>query len=384
MRITRFSSETAKRLREARFQALEKIRDAAKAQAVDFVVVAGDLFDDQAVDADIAGRAFRLLDSFPVPVYVISGNHDPLLPGSVWDRPPWNAGNSGKVRLLREPRPVEVVEGVVLYPCPIYRKTSHKDPTAWIAETPKDVDTICLGLAHGSLKIRDDLPADDHLIPRTAATDLKLDYLALGHWHGRKAFPSPDGVERTAYCGVHEPMRFPDNTESRTGWSPYSSGKVAELLEAGKGEVLWVQIERRGTPPVLRALNVGHAIWVEESRELRTADDLSKLIDELATREAAERRLLRLRLTGVVDAGVKQGVRQLGKILDRYLFHELDESGLHMQPTEEQMTAVAGLGVLRHVLERLQQETTSADEKVRQVAERAMQLLYQIAEVTHG
>src|SRR5215831_16140315 len=90
LRITRFSMDVAKKIREARFQALEQIRSAAEQRKVDFVLIAGDLFDDHAVDADIAKRAFDLLESFPAPVYVLSGNHDPLLPGSVWDRPPWN------------------------------------------------------------------------------------------------------------------------------------------------------------------------------------------------------------------------------------------------------------------------------------------------------
>ena len=33
---------------------------------------------------------------------MISGNHDPLLAGSVWDRPPWNQSETQRVRLLRE------------------------------------------------------------------------------------------------------------------------------------------------------------------------------------------------------------------------------------------------------------------------------------------
>ena len=83
LRLTRFGAGTSKKIREARFQALGKIREAASEKRVDFVLIAGDLFDDHAVDADIARRAFDLLQSFPAPVYVLSGNHDPLLSGSV-------------------------------------------------------------------------------------------------------------------------------------------------------------------------------------------------------------------------------------------------------------------------------------------------------------
>src|SRR5207245_10351506 len=116
LRITRFPPEVAKKIREARFQALEKIRDRARTRQVDFVLVAGDLFDDHAVDSDMARRAFDMLESFAVPVFLISGNHDPLLPGSVWDRPPWNQPAPTRVRLLREPKPIRGQPGVTLLP----------------------------------------------------------------------------------------------------------------------------------------------------------------------------------------------------------------------------------------------------------------------------
>jgi DNA repair exonuclease SbcCD nuclease subunit len=379
LRITRFRPEVARKIREARFQALEKLRQAAKDQAVAFVLIAGDLFDDHAVDGDLARRAFDLLESFPAPVYILSGNHDPLLPGAVWDRPPWNQASPSRVRVLRAARPEPVCAGVLLLPCPVFRKTSLNDPTAWIATTPTDTESVRIGVAHGSLKVRDDLPADDHLIARHAAHDLQLDYLALGHWHSRQLFPGPDGVARTAYPGVHEPMRFPGAVESRTGWLPYSTHKIHEFLDAGKGEVLHVRIDGPGAPPVIEPLDVGHLIWEEVTQSLAAGEDLGRLIDEVATRPATERRLLRLKLRGVLDADAMLRLDHLRKVLDRYLLGELEEAELHIQPTESEVREVAGRGVLGRVLEVLRQETRSAEPGQRQIAERAVLLLYQIA-----
>src|SRR5438132_1395347 len=87
MRTTRFDSATAGKVREARFTALDNILKKARELAVDFVLIAGDLFDDSAVDNRTAQRAFDMLDSLPMPVYVLPGNHDPLLTSGVWDRP---------------------------------------------------------------------------------------------------------------------------------------------------------------------------------------------------------------------------------------------------------------------------------------------------------
>lgn len=379
LRITRFSMDVAKKIREARFQALEQIRSAAEQRNVDFVLIAGDLFDDHAVDADIAKRAFDLLESFPAPVYVLSGNHDPLLAGAIWDRPPWNRSHSKRLCVLREARPVEAVSGVVLFPCPVLRRTSTADPTAWIAAAPVDDRPIRIGVAHGSLKVREDLPADDHLIARHAAHEGKLDYLALGHWHSRQQFRGPDGVERTAYPGVHEPLRFPGSSESRTGWAPYSSGRREEFLDSGRGEILHVRIDGPKAPPVLDAIEVSHLIWRDEVHELTSEDQLSRLIDQVAVLPLAERCLLRLRLEGVLEAQAMLRLEQLRAVMDRYLFGELDESRLRLQPAEAEIREVAGEGVLRRVLEELQRETGAAEVETRRLAERAILLLYQLA-----
>ena len=66
-------------------------------------------------------------------------------------------------------------------------------------------------------------------------------------------------------------------------------------------------------------------------------------------------------------------------MLQRYLLGDLDHSELHMQPTEDEIRAVAGHGVLHKVLETLRQEARNDNTSASLVAERAMLLLYQIA-----
>jgi DNA repair exonuclease SbcCD nuclease subunit len=90
MRITRFNPETSNRIREARLIALDNILKKATELRVNFLLIAGDLFDDLEVDRTTARRAFMMLEGAPLPVYVLPGNHDPLVAGGVWDRPPWD------------------------------------------------------------------------------------------------------------------------------------------------------------------------------------------------------------------------------------------------------------------------------------------------------
>ncbi len=95
LRITRFEDSACNRIGEARFEAIEQLRVKAVEHAVDFVLIAGDLFDDHTVSKSVAERTFTLFEgkAMPCPVFIIPGNHDPLTPGGVWDREPWQSPN---------------------------------------------------------------------------------------------------------------------------------------------------------------------------------------------------------------------------------------------------------------------------------------------------
>ena len=58
LRITRFEKSACDRIEEARFEALEQIRNKAAEHQVHFVLIAGDVFDDHSVAKRTAERAF--------------------------------------------------------------------------------------------------------------------------------------------------------------------------------------------------------------------------------------------------------------------------------------------------------------------------------------
>ncbi|MGL5095823.1 MAG: hypothetical protein ACRDD1_09555, partial [Planctomycetia bacterium] len=317
------------------------------------------------------------------------------------DRPPWDRA-SPKVTVLRSAAPVDVADGVVLLPCPVKRKTSLDDPTLWLAgcDQTNGADAagatrgqgaegrpaaVRIAVAHGSLKIRDDLPLDDHLIDRQAVERGRLDYLALGHWHSRSLHPDRDGVPRTAYSGVHEPMRYQGSGDVRTGWSPYTvgahgGGVRAEFLDSGSGQALFVSIAAPGAAPVVEPLDVGVLNWIQEAVDLSTPEDVQRLVAELKARPEKFNTLLRLRLTGTVDAEAMMQLDELRNVLSgRYLLGELDATGLRLAPTADEVREVTGQGILRRVLEELRKESLDDDLKKRSVAERAVLVLYQLA-----
>ncbi len=318
-------------------------------------------------------------------MFIIPGNHDPLVPGGVWDRDPWFREQPHlRVHFLRKPEPIAVPNlPVTIFPCPLRQRRSLEDPTSWIANHPRaDGDkNIRIGLAHGSLNIMR-LPDDDHLIRPDAADRYGLDYLALGHWHKRLLHKSADGIERTAYSGTHEPMSFPGgNTGLSTGWLSYSADGDAERFhDDGHGRALLVEIEAATAPPRIEPVLVGRLSWRAEQQDA-TGMSIGALINEYSHRGSPELTLLRLTLAGVMDPQAYTRLEELRKIV-QHRYHpgsSLDSDGVLIVPDAEQLAEAVGTGVLKRVLERLKDDAQSAGPDSKRVAEHALKLLYQLA-----
>lgn len=142
------AGEKAQEVRSRRFHAANRVVDVAKRENVDLVILAGDLFEHHDVDEAVVRKTVAVLDAFaPIPVFVLPGNHDPLIAGGIWDRNSWQRVGS-HVTLLREAVEYHFHDGVVFYPAPLKQKQSTLDPTAWIpARAPGD-DRIRIGVTH--------------------------------------------------------------------------------------------------------------------------------------------------------------------------------------------------------------------------------------------
>ncbi|MDR0362373.1 MAG: metallophosphoesterase, partial [Planctomycetota bacterium] len=69
---------------QARFDAIRSIGRLAAAEKCDFVVVAGDVFESNRIGKKTLLRAIDAIRSIPVPVFLLPGNHDPLVEASVY------------------------------------------------------------------------------------------------------------------------------------------------------------------------------------------------------------------------------------------------------------------------------------------------------------
>lgn len=264
----------ASEARESRFRAIEGLADLAKEEEVDFILIAGDTFESPDIDDGVVRKTVGLLTRFsPIPVYVLPGNHDPLRPGGIWDRPSWK-GVGRHVHLLSEADEVEVGSEVSLFPCPLKQKRSPRDPTEWIPQRGDGDSRIRIGVAHGALDI---LPGDTTNFPirPDRAEHSGLDYLALGDWHGLMPV-SPS----TAYSGTIEGTSY---------------------SEKDPGFVLVVEIAEAGAAPDIRPVKVGHLNWARIDETIGDGTDVAALEARLGDREGWGRLLLRLRAEVLPD-----------------------------------------------------------------------------------
>src|SRR5262245_38688524 len=125
------AGERGAEVREARFSAATRIVDEATRRGVDLLLLAGDTFEDEAVDPALVRRVAHLLARAPCSVLVLPGNHDPLGSGSVFRHPAW-AEVEPRVRVLSSVAPVEVADALVIA-SPCEAKAQAADPTLRLA-----------------------------------------------------------------------------------------------------------------------------------------------------------------------------------------------------------------------------------------------------------
>lgn len=345
----------AERLREARIEALEHVLALAREHKADAILVAGDAFEDNQVDAAVVERIANLLgDKSPAPVYMLPGNHDPYTRDSVYRRPVWGQLGDRVHVLLRQER-VELAEGVWLYPCPLEHKNGYDDPTSWIPARAEH-EHLRVGLAHGTLPLFEGIAEDDHPIGLNSVENHDLDYLALGHWHSTLAYPDASDA-RLWYSGTHEPTRFG---------------------ERESGHALVVTLEPSAPPQVEKAAT-GVLKWAQTEIDL-DRESLDEAMTRLREWREAERTLVRMNLKGQVDGSGDSSVPDLLTLLaERFLYYTVDDSALRPPSFDADFSHVLGSPYLRKTVETLQQRAAEGVGEEAKVAQRALTMLQSIA-----
>ncbi len=349
----RFDPEKAPVLLRARLDVIDRIAAAARDAGAAHVLVAGDVFDGEALsDSTLAQTLARLAAQPYATWHLLPGNHDPARPGGVWQAVQ-RLGVPANVRLHLEPEPAEIAPGVHLLPAPLKAKSTSSDPTAWMDTATTPAHALRIGLAHGSIKgfggLGEAAVPIDPARPKRAG----LSFLAIGDWHGRKAIG-----ERLWYSGTPEPDSFADNEP---------------------GYVLAVTLDG-AAPPEVRPIPTGLFTWLDRRLTLADVAGLAPLgaeLDRLGPSIATC--LLNLVLTGRVPLGRLGEIdARLARIKAPLFDLRLDRDGLGAVAGSGDIDAIGDAG-LRAVAGRLRLRAEDATAPDRHVAGLALVRLAALA-----
>ena len=349
-------------LRDRRVETVKAVAKLATERGVDAVLVAGDAFDANAVAHRTLIRMLDGLQEFSGDWVFIPGNHDPALADSVWTRLQERQLPANVHLALQPEQPLSLADGrAVVLPAVLERKHEIRDLTAWFDHKDTGEGAIRIGLAHGS--VPEYLPnASDATNPVTAgrADAARLDYLALGDWHGTLRIN-----HRTWYSGTPEPDRF---------------------ASSNPGNVLVVTIDEPGAPPEVETVPVSHFLWHSEAVEIRCAEDMDALhrrINELAPEPA--RCLLRLTLSGAVDLATHATLHRCLEDWRARLHHlDIQDHGLVDEPSDDDLDRIDRGGFVRTAVERLRSRAYNPADPERDVAMMALRRLYETHVGTGG
>lgn len=351
---SQFPADDAVPLAEARLAAVETIARLATEHKVDAVLVAGDVFDAQTVADRTIRKLFNAMQGYVGPWLMIPGNHDAALTESVWTRAMRLGAMPANLHLALQGKALDFTPlGFSALMAPLTQRHTYNDLTEWFDQAPTPPGHVRIGVAHGSVQgvLAEDIDSANP-IGADRATRAKLDYLALGDWHGCKQID-----DRTWYSGTPEPDRFKGNEP---------------------GYALLVEIDAPGAAPRVTRLETGQFNWQAWEQTVAVASDVDEFIARLAKFGASD--VLSIRVAGQIDLAGLQRVRAaLSHTEAKVRSVQADLTALRLLPTAADIAALKADGYLGDVIAELRdKQAGQAGDTSSEVAAHALGLLTSI------
>ncbi len=272
----------------------------ARTNNVDFLLIAGDLFDDRFVSKDTMSLILREFAAMPdCRVIIAPGNHDPYTGASYYRRADFPENvyifDDAELKYFDFPDKNTTVYGYAF-------TGEHMESCPLDGKTVEDPSRINLLVAHGDLDV-----SSSKYCPITMETlaACGFDYAALGHKHTHETFKIGSG--HAAYSGCLEGRGFDECGE--------------------KGAVMAVADKEFDFRFASRFVRFGKRVYVSESLDISgaesNADALEKISEFIESKHYSDDVALRLRLTGTVGGDFKLSRKFLSEQFGRLFIFEL-------------------------------------------------------------
>jgi len=339
------------RLAEARHKTIGRLAEEARAFGAGHIILAGDIWDSEVPSERVLRQSLGTIgEQSDLTWALLPGNHDLHREGGLWERIAASAPEN--LVALTEAAPLRLADGLWLLPAPCASKDPGRDITRWMDDATTPEGAVRIGVAHGPVAGFGDAPSDSVIDPgRVGAA--RLDYLALGDWHGW----TPVGP-RCLYPGTPEPDRFRD----------------------GSGYCAAVSITGPGAEPEIRRVATAEFAWVEREIDAGLGEAPRVVLDGLMPEGFARRNvLLSLVLTGTATLEHRaQWLRAIEELTPALPDLRVDLGRLDTLFEADDLDRIDRRGALREAAESLRADLD--DEGLpatdRAAARRALDLLY--------
>jgi DNA repair exonuclease SbcCD nuclease subunit len=270
-----FDDADSQKLERERITVVDRILGLADSFDVDAVLCAGDLFDEPQPDPQwwqALGERLAEASSPNRPIVLLPGNHDPLLPDSVYSPShSFRKDLPESVHVVDDDKfALELNDGAVVYAAPCTSRAGDRDLAMALPDREPDDNRVRIGMAHGSTF--EMAGSTNFPISKEAPAKRGLDYLAIGDTHSWHEIRN----------GCHAPIVYPGTPEP-TSFSERDAGFVA-----------LVSFRRSGATPRVRQQRVNRWTWKDTT--VTNMEDLRKL-----AKDDLKSTVLRLRLDMTVD-----------------------------------------------------------------------------------
>lgn len=221
-----FPKDIASNRRVELWHTLERIVDKAIVENMDFLFIAGDLFEDEYFTLGDMKRLKSTLERAKnVEIIITAGNHDNLNKNSLYHMVDWPEHisifhNKGLDKKFFQDK------GVYVYGYSWDKAENHKN--IFVNFQGLDLDKNNILIIHGDIFSKDSVYLS---LDKNYLNSLGFDYIALGHIHKPEIFSN-----KMAYCGSPEPLHF-----GETG----KHGIIQGIIENGNTKIEFIPFSKR-------------------------------------------------------------------------------------------------------------------------------------------
>lgn len=323
------------RFDDDREAAVLRLGELATETGAEFIVVAGDVFEHNSLSRSTLLRAKDMFKRLPVPVYLLPGNHDPLVADSIF----FNSF-ADNVHVIADSEPIKVRPGVEIVGAPYLSKRANYDLVRRALEPlePAEEGAVRIAVGHGQVESRagegEDSDADtiDLAFVEECLDKGVIDYLALGDTHSTESLGRSGKVW---FSGSPETTAFDDR-------------------ERDSGNALVVTVEGERVDVVKH--RVGRWDFWAIDADVNSLEEVEAFLAELEAVPEKIRTAVKYSLRGTVglsaQARLEQGLEEMEEVFASLKPRERTMD-LHLAPSEEELSELSLSGYAADALAEL-------------------------------